>query len=145
MAEVGSGRTHRRKRQQVRRRMEAQGCSPELIEKALAELTAKQRQARLRAGRSGLDGVPDVDDGGYRPTPVDPLLRGAGRVTGQTARAVKCSKAMTKHEHDQEDRPDLALWAVLLGQRKAGPEGARVVPLPDVPVVEEPSLFGGGA
>lgn len=41
------------------------------------------------------------DDTSYRPKRSDPLLVGAGRATGDTARAVKRRNAMTKYEIEQ--------------------------------------------
>ena len=45
-----------------------------------------------------------VDDSKHRPTSVDPLLKGAGRATGQTAAAVKRGKTMTKYQHQATER-----------------------------------------
>lgn len=45
--------------------------------------------------------APDVDDRGYRPSHRDPLLTGAARATGATARAVRRANATTKYEHDR--------------------------------------------
>jgi hypothetical protein len=44
--------------------------------------------------------LPDVDDRGYRPSRVDPLLTGPARATGATAQAVRRANATTKYEHD---------------------------------------------
>lgn len=39
---------------------------------------------------------------GYKPPTVDPVLKGVGRATGKTAKAVKRGKTFTKFEHDKE-------------------------------------------
>lgn len=42
-------------------------------------------------------------DSAHRPRPVDPLLTGHGRATGETARAVKRGRTVTKFEHRERD------------------------------------------
>lgn len=44
--------------------------------------------------------VPVLDDKGYRPTRLDPVLTGVARATGETAKAVRRGAAATKWEHD---------------------------------------------
>jgi hypothetical protein len=45
------------------------------------------------------------DDRGYRPNPGDPLLRGAARATGATARAVKRRTTITRYQHRRQENP----------------------------------------
>ena len=83
--------------ERVRRRLRDQGLSETYIERLIADLIDRQ-QARLAWMRSQAT-QPSPDDRGYRPRTPDPLLTGAARVTGQTAKAVGRTKAITRHEH----------------------------------------------
>ena len=43
------------------------------------------------------------DAKGYAPTYVDPLLKGAARATGATAKVVKRGRTMTKFQYDKQE------------------------------------------
>ena len=120
-------------RRRLRRRLEAEGASPALIERRVAAVAARQRaarvaelpepgadaplEARLKAAARRAAVPPErfddhvdawheahrPDDSGYKPTTPDPLARGAARVTPATLRAAKRAKATTKYEHNQEN------------------------------------------
>ena len=47
--------------------------------------------------------VATLDDKGYHPTQIDPLLRGVARATGDTARAVKSRRALTLSDMSRSD------------------------------------------
>lgn len=61
-------------------------------------------QQRAEAERMALIGPPpsDLDDAGYKPTRVDRLLTGTARATGQTAKAVRRGKTVTKHDYEKD-------------------------------------------
>lgn len=47
-----------------------------------------------RARQMRYDRIETPDDHGYKPTRIDPLLTGACRATGDTAKAIKAKKAI---------------------------------------------------
>lgn len=92
----------------LKRRCRLRDMDPVGNAAAIADLSDKLDFVRLQA-RLGLDGARDVqyakaqrrlqlDDRGYKPTSGDPLLRGAARVTGDTAKAVKRKRGTAKWE-----------------------------------------------
>jgi hypothetical protein len=101
--EVGRlARRHSAKRTKTRRQLEARGVPPEEVERIVERLRVDQQQHRdIVAMR---EAETPVDDSKHRPTSVDPLLKGAGRATGQTAAAVKRGKTMTKYQHQATER-----------------------------------------
>lgn len=56
----------------------------------------KKGTAVLRLG----DDYVAPNDKGLKPTYVDPVLRGVARATGETAKAVKRKKTITKYQYD---------------------------------------------
>lgn len=99
-------RRHAEARRDRRRRLEAAGVPAHLIEQVIERMRAQQAAAR-RAGVqvNELDAIHDrthaalsPDDRGYRPDTGDPLLRGAARATGDTARAVKARRTYTAYQ-----------------------------------------------
>jgi len=88
-----------------RQELQARGASPA----ELRDVTEKLEFAVLVA-RIGLDAARDQryqeaqdrlqdDDRKYRPRYIDPVLRGAARAVGETARSVQRRKAITRWEH----------------------------------------------
>jgi molybdopterin-biosynthesis enzyme MoeA-like protein len=100
---------HQETRRKLRRRLEADGVPEAQIERRLDRLRREQEAARRAdVARDELDRIHDetwaalrLDDTGFKPTVVDPLQRGAARVTDTTARAARRRKATTRHEHEQ--------------------------------------------
>lgn len=102
-------------RRVFRRRLEAQGYGAEVIERMVAqrEVEAADRygsKARLQrlaeqeaelyqAQRHTSDPIASPDDSRYRPARPDPLTVGAGRVSGETAKAVRRGKTITAWEY----------------------------------------------
>lgn len=98
-------------RRKLRRRLEAQGVAPHLIHAAV-ERKRKEQEAARRADVPvhQLDAIHDEthaalspDDSRYRPSPGDPLERGAGRVSKRTARAARRRTATTRYELDRQE------------------------------------------
>lgn len=114
MSEAGSPRTHKRKRQLLRRQLRERGATEADIDRAVERL--RQRQEASRRADIPLRDFDDLidiwwdenrpQDAGYRPNPGDALLRGAARVTGATARAIRRPRAVTRHEYDQQEHRD---------------------------------------
>lgn len=123
LAEPGAFRRLKQKqaesRRKYRRRLEAEGWPPAEIDERLegqrrrhqaerddlraaiaAEAEAQERRESETYARLSLP------DAGYRPAPVDPLLRGPARVTPTTARAARRRKALTRYEHAGIDTPE---------------------------------------
>lgn len=95
----------RKRRQKLRKRLEAEGCSEALIERIIAEerhkdLVARHGENGARAARRK-NARRDPDDAGYEPTVGDPLLRGPARVTGITAKVVRKKETITEHQYDR--------------------------------------------
>src|SRR5262245_9768159 len=90
--------THASNRRRYRKKLQASGMEPALVEK----LVAKRRDAQA-AKRDELFGSlpPLKDDRAYLPDYVDPVLKGVARATGETAKAVKRGKTITKWQHDE--------------------------------------------
>lgn len=94
-------RRHSEKRRVLRRKLEARGVPPEEIERMVGRLRVDQQQHRdIVAMR---EPVAQVDDSKHRPAHIDPLLKGAARVTGQTAAAVKRGRTVTKYQHEEAE------------------------------------------
>jgi hypothetical protein len=111
---VASKKTQRRHAQYARARARKRGELPPAPERQAPKPVDKQaKYERELAKRYGFpDGwparepepLPVVDDSKHRPKAIDPLLTGAGRVTGVAAKAVKRSKAMTRTEYLAAER-----------------------------------------
>lgn len=114
MSKAGSPRTHKRKRQLLRRQLREHGATQAEIDRAVTRL--RQRQEASRRGDiplADLDAHIDAwwdetrpDDTRYRPRPGDALLRGAARVSGDTARALRRPRAVTRYEYDHREHRD---------------------------------------
>lgn len=123
--------TRRVARKRFRRSLESWGMDPEEIElcveqykqrqlaKARGELSIKaplctraeyvrllkktQTATDAAVFRLGEDYEPP-DDKGYKPPKIDSVLTGVGRATGETARAIKRGKTITKYDYDQNNK-----------------------------------------
>lgn len=103
---AGNKRTHHKQRQILRRKLEARGVPNAEIQRQVERL--RQHQAAARAAGvnpNDLDVLWNethaalrLDDRGFKPRAGDPLLRGAGRATGNTAKAVSRRKTYTAYE-----------------------------------------------
>lgn len=102
----------------LKARCRLRDLDPVKHQREIADLSEKLDFVRLQA-RIGLDAARSMmyekaqkrlqlDDTGFKPTSVDSVLRGAGRATGETARAVKRRRTTAKWEHDtnQAKRPN---------------------------------------
>lgn len=95
----------RKKRSKLKKKLRAAGASEELIERIIAERRQADLIARLgedqarAARRAHADSGPD--DTGYEPDAGDPLLRGAGRATGMTAKVVVRGETITDWQYDE--------------------------------------------
>lgn len=101
----------RKKRRKLRHKLEARGVNPLVIDRIIGE-----RRERDRAARHGwLPETPSreeilantddslwPDDTGYEPSDTDPLLRGAARATGMTAKVVKRPNTITDWQYETE-------------------------------------------
>ena len=103
----------------LRRRLEAQGYSPQRIDLIVAQREiavvenhdVRERQRRYFEQEAQLDelrqtaDVPAVflDDSGYRPTRYDPLTIGPARVSGETAKAVRRGSTITAWQHRERN------------------------------------------
>jgi hypothetical protein len=105
-------RKDRAKRSKLKKRLRREGASEELIERIIA----RQRQEDLVA-RHGEDyartvrreaAVNGPDDTGYTPSEGDPLLRGAARATGMTAKVVKRRDTITDWQYDRMVRSEVS-------------------------------------
>ena len=94
--------THAKNRQRLGRRLRKMGVPEAEVQAILARRAADQRLQREIERKNAAPS--EVDDKGYRPASVDPLLKGVGRVSGQTAKAVKRTKALTRTEHQEAER-----------------------------------------
>ncbi len=100
-------RRHGERRRQLRRKLEAQGVPEEEIERRLRAMQADQQRVRdvenhmRRLEARTDDAYVTPDDRGYRPSRVDPVLSGAARATGETAKAVRRGKTITAWQHEE--------------------------------------------
>lgn len=123
-SEATEQRKAQRQRAKLRARLVARGASQAVVARELEKLREDERAAVASAGdvnelrrwrelvaRVGeqeaarivyASAAEQPSDRGYRPTSGDPLLRGAGRAQGDTARAVARRKATTKWELDEQ-------------------------------------------
>lgn len=101
----------RKKRKKLRDRLEAKGVPADKIERII-----EQRRIDDHARRHNTGNVfkydPDndqgyyPDDSNYKPSQGDPLLRGAGRPTGMTAKVVKRPNTITDWQYEIEVERD---------------------------------------
>lgn len=106
----GTKETHRKRRQELRRKLKEQGVPANEIEQIIARKREEQRAARAGA-RHGAAQLEEweretyarlsLDDRGYRPSRPDAVTTGQGRATGPAAKAVKRGKTLTRWEYDQ--------------------------------------------
>lgn len=81
----------------MRKKLRAKGYTELEIADVIEQMQYQQDCARLgveAARQLRYDKIHEPDDTGYKPTYVDPLLKGVARVTGDTAKAVKSKKAI---------------------------------------------------
>jgi hypothetical protein len=130
---MGSAKTDNVARQKFKKRFIAWGMDPEEIELCMKQIKERQRAKNLKqipidaplctrasyirllkktTGASPAstpqlrfgDGYTSPDDSKYKPAKVDSALNGVARVTGETAKAVKRRKTITKYEYDQRTK-----------------------------------------
>lgn len=92
-SEKNLSKARSRKRQKLRKK----GWTEAQIADYIEQMQYHQDVALFgeeKARQMRYDRVPTPDDAGYKPTRYDPLLNGACRATGDTARAVKSKKAI---------------------------------------------------
>jgi hypothetical protein len=95
----------KKRRRRLRERLRAEGVSEEIIEQIVTETWRDEMTARY--GENGLRKIlrtnasKGPDDTGYEPSLGDPLLRGAARVQGITAKVVRRSQTITEFQHDR--------------------------------------------
>jgi hypothetical protein len=99
----------RQRRAKLRRQLNADGCTAELIDKILerqhfADLAAVHGEEHARRVLYG--DLPEPDDSGYRPTHRDPLLHGPCRAVGPAATAARRRGTLrrTDHPDHKQDR-----------------------------------------
>jgi len=100
------GIADRKKRKQLRTRLEAEGVHPALIDKIIEQRRWEDLVARVgldlaRAHAQAFAHKGDPDDTGYEPKDCDPLLRGAARATGKTAKIVTRRTTVTEYQYDR--------------------------------------------
>lgn len=99
----------KKRRAKLRARLEEAGVDEQRIERIIT-----QRREDDRLKRAGLEPGPTreeilantddslwPDDTGYKPASPDPLLHGAGRVTGITAKVVRRDHTITRFQYDE--------------------------------------------
>lgn len=100
----------RQRRAKLRKRLQAAGLSEAEIERIIAIKRADDHHRRHDYDQPGptreeiLANTDDSlwpDDTGYRPVPVDPLLEGAARVNGVTAKVVRRRHTVTEYQRDR--------------------------------------------
>lgn len=99
---------------------------PEEVDLAIADLARRQRRHREHARAAELAAATEAsaralaqaqaeeeiyrqlspNDSAFRPSLPDSLLRGAARATGETARAVRRGRTLTRFEYQQRTRID---------------------------------------
>lgn len=83
----------------MRGKLRKRGYTEEEIADVIERMHFEQDCARLgveAARQLRYDRIKQPDDKGYKPTRVDPLLKGTARATGDTAKAVRSKKAIVK-------------------------------------------------
>lgn len=94
-----------RHRKKLRAKLRAEGASEELIEKIIEQeryAALVKRHGPDEARRIVIDQTSqEPDDSGYKPSAVDPLLKGVARVTGKAAKVVKRRDTVTRYQHDR--------------------------------------------
>jgi hypothetical protein len=98
----------KKRRAKLRARLRAEGMSEDMIEVVIArrrhaDLVARVGEEEARRVRRAY-APKDPDDTGYKPSLGDPLLRGAARAGGMTAKVVKRRNTITRHQHERETR-----------------------------------------
>ena len=131
---MGSSKTDQSTRQGIRKKLRKWGMAEDEIDKCMIQVRQRQIAKRRReipldaplctraeykrllllhkpkedqsAGILKLgEGYQPLDDKGYKPTYVDPVLTGAARATGKTAKAVKKKTSFVKeYDYDKEER-----------------------------------------
>jgi hypothetical protein len=97
----------RKRRKKLREKLEAAGYAQDVIESIIEQRREEDRARRHEFNPNVYRYDPENDQGyypddtGYEPTPGDPLLRGAGRVDGVTAKVVRRKSTITKFQYDR--------------------------------------------
>lgn len=108
MPDSTRGKTHQNNRARLRKKLLAQGVPPDKVAAILANKAERQHQQRIeeRGAAAERERIEEEtykrlspNDSKHRPAPVDPLLRGAARATGETARAVKRGSTVAKWQY----------------------------------------------
>lgn len=105
----GNAKTHHKRRQRLRQRLRAEGVSEAeiatILERKRREQLATRETDPLKRHRlihaeeiARAEAYTSPDDRGFRPTRIDPLLRGTARAVGATARAVRRGTTYTDDE-----------------------------------------------
>lgn len=96
----------RKKRKKLRDKLEAQGVPEDKIERIIEERRRLDRAARHGYTIDSYDPENDEgfypDDSGYKPSPGDPLLRGAARATGMTKKVARRPNTITDWQYEIE-------------------------------------------
>lgn len=129
---MGSSKTDNVARKRMRERFRSWGMDEKEIEACIAQIKERQLARRrgllpdgvplctraeylrlLRKNKPANDNSAAVlklgenyktsDDKGYKPAYIDPVLRGVGRATGATAKAVKRGTSDVKFHYDEEE------------------------------------------
>lgn len=105
---VGSSETHKKQRQKLRRRLEAQGVAEWEVERrvsAMRHRQAAERDVKANEWREEIEAQTyarfALDDSRHRPRRHDPLANGAGRLTGVGALAARRTTAMTRWQWEE--------------------------------------------
>lgn len=96
----------RKRRTKLKAKLRAEGASEELIARIIerrrwGDLVARVGLEQAREHASSYAHRDDPDDTGYEPSDGDPLLRGAGRVSGMTAKVVRRRHTITDWQYDR--------------------------------------------
>lgn len=97
----------RQKRKKLKDRLRVQGVPEEKIEQIIEQRRQDDRARRHGHNTDALRYDPEndqgyyPDDSGYEPSAGDPLLRGAARATGMTAKVVKRRETITDWQFDK--------------------------------------------
>ena len=101
----------RKRRARLRKRLEASGVAPEVIERIIAVKREDDLARchgytpdRVLTREEILANTDDSlwpDDRGYRPSRRDPLLHGAARATGTAAKVVRRRYTITRYQYER--------------------------------------------
>lgn len=97
----------RKRRAKLRAKLRAEGVNEQLIDRIIEQqrwddLVARVGLDQARVHANAYAHSADPDDVGYKPTPGDPLFRGAARVEGVAAKVVRRGETITRFQYDRE-------------------------------------------